>query len=68
MSQTNSSTFTIASELDCSPSTVLNELRRGTAERNGTCGRFPSYSAKRGQANYEINRSKCHKNHKVSKD
>ena len=68
MSQTNSSTFTIASELDCSPSTVLNELRRGTGERNGTCGRFPSYSAKRGQANYEINRSKCHKNHKVSKD
>ena len=58
----------IASELDCSPSTVLNELRRGTGERNGTCGRFPSYSAKRGQANYEINRSKCHKKHKVSKD
>ena len=58
----------IASELDCSPSTVLNELRRGTGERNGTCGRFPSYSAKRGQANYEINRSTCHKKHKVSKD
>ena len=50
MSQTNSSTFTIASELDYSPSTVLNELRRGTCERNGTCGRFPSYSAKRGHA------------------
>ena len=58
----------IASERDCSPSTVLNELRRSTVERNGTCGRFPSYSAKRGQANYEINRSKCHKKHKVSKD
>ena len=56
----------IAAELDCSPSTVMYELRRGTGERNGKRGRFPEYSAKRGQANYEINRSRCHKPHKVN--
>ena len=51
--------------IDCSPSTVMYELRRGTGERNGSRGRFPEYSAKRGQANYEIHRSRCHKPHKV---
>ena len=55
----------IAAELNCSPSTVMYELRRGTGERNGSRGRFPEYSAKRGQANYEINRSRCHKHHKL---
>lgn len=50
-----------AEVVGCSASTVLNELRRGTGVRNGNRGRFPSYSAKRGQANYEINRSRCHK-------
>lgn len=53
----------IAEVLDCSPSTVLYELRRGTGTRNGNRGRFPEYSAKRGQQNYEINRSRCHKPH-----
>lgn len=38
-------------------STGLNELRRGTGKRNGNRGRFPEYSAKRGQANYEANRT-----------
>ena len=57
---------TIASALNCSPSTVMYELRRGTCERNGNRGRFPEYSAKRGQKNYEVNRSKCHKSHKIS--
>ena len=55
----------IANAIDCSPSTVMYELRRGTGERKGTHGRFPAYSARRGQANYEINRSRCHKPHKV---
>ena len=56
---------TIASAVDCSPSTVMYELRRGTGVRNGNRGRFPEYSAKRGQANYEVNRSRCHKPHKI---
>jgi len=56
----------IAEAIDCSPSTVMYELRRGTGDRNGNRGRFPEYSAKRGQANYEINRSRCHKPHKIN--
>lgn len=47
--------------MGCVASTVLNELRRGTGTRTGNRGRFPEYSAKRGQTNYEINRSRCHK-------
>lgn len=58
----------IAEKLDCSPSTVLYELRRGTGTRNGSRGRFPEYSAKRGQQNYEINRSRCHKPHVLTLD
>lgn len=50
-----------AAVVGCAASTVLNELRRGTGVRNGNRGRFPEYSAKRGQANYEINRSRCHR-------
>lgn len=58
----------IAAALNCSPSTVMYELRRGTGTRKGNRGRFPEYSAKRGQKNYEINRSRCHKPHKLSQD
>jgi len=54
-----------AEAIGCSASTVLNELRRGTGKRNGNRGRNPEYSAKRGQQNYEINRSRCHKPHKL---
>ena len=39
----------IAKQLNCSPSTVGYELKRGTADYGGR-GRKPSYSAKRGQA------------------
>lgn len=49
----------IAAELNCSPSTVMNELRRGTGKRNGDRGRFPEYSPKRGQQTYNDNRSRC---------
>lgn len=49
----------------CAASTVLNELRRGTGTRNGKRGRFPEYSAKRGQVNYEINRSRCHRDSSI---
>ena len=56
----------IADLVNCSPSTVMYELRRGTGERKGNRGRYPEYSAKRGQKNYESNRSRCHKSGKVS--
>lgn len=55
----------IATVVDCAASTVLNELRRGTSIRSSNRGRPPEYSAKRGQANYEINRTRCHKPHKL---
>ena len=58
----------IASNLNCSPSTVMYELRRGTGERNGNRGRHPEYSAKRGQDNYSRNRTRCHKPSKVCAD
>ena len=55
----------IAEALGCSPSTIMYELRRGTGKRKGSRGRFPEYSAKRGQANYEMNRSLCHRKAKA---
>ena len=54
-----------AETIGCSSSTVLNELHRGVGKRNSTRGRNPEYSAKRGQQNFEINRSRCHKPHKL---
>lgn len=58
----------IADELNCSPSTIMYELRRGTGERNGARGRFPEYSARRGQKSYEDNSSCCHKHTLVTAD
>lgn len=46
----------IAATLNCSPSTVLNELRRGTGARKGSRGRNPEYSPKKGQQHYALNR------------
>lgn len=43
----------------CSASTVYNEIKRGTGKRKGNRGRHPEYSPKRGQRNYEVNRSRC---------
>ena len=57
----------ISEALNCSPSTIHYELQRGTGSRNGDRGRFPEYSPKRGQKVYEINRSRCHKEHKILK-
>ena len=56
----------IVAIINCSPSTVMYELRRGTGNRKSNVGRPPEYSAKRGQANYEINRSRCHRPHKLN--
>lgn len=58
----------IADKLNCSPSTIMYELRRDTGERNGARGRFPEYSARRGQNRYEANRSCCHKHTRVTAD
>lgn len=46
----------IAATLNCSPSTVLNELRRGTGTRKGSRGRKPEYSPQKGQQHYALNR------------
>ena len=56
----------IARELNCSPTTVGNELRRGTPEHSlGRRGRKPGYLARRGQATYEANRRHCRKPHRI---
>ena len=57
---------TIARELHCPPTTIGNELGRGTRPRKSNKGRAPGYSAKRGQAVYQSNRSRCHKPHKAA--
>lgn len=56
----------IAAIVNCSASTVMYELKRGTGDRRGNRGRHPEYSAKRGQKAYETNRLNCHKRRKVS--
>ena len=56
----------IANELNCSPSTVLNELRRGTPARKSHRGRAPEYSAKRGRAVYAANRMRCRRHHRIT--
>lgn len=56
----------IAREINCSPSTILYELRRGTPLRKSHRGRAPEYSAKRGLAVYEMNRMKCKRPHYIT--
>lgn len=55
----------IARAPGCSPTTVGNELRRGTPPRNSNKGRAPGYSAKRGEAVYRANRLRSRKPHKL---
>ena len=55
----------IAQAIHCSPSTVLNELRRGTPPRKSHRGRAPEYSAKRGRAVYAANRMRCRRHHRI---
>ena len=57
----------IAREINCSPSTVGYELRRGTPIYCGH-GRRPGYSAKRGAAVYKENRSCCRRPKSVPRD
>lgn len=55
----------IARALGCSPTTIGNELRRGTPPRKSSKGRAPGYSAKRGEAVYCSNRLRSRKPHKL---
>lgn len=54
----------IARELNCSPTTISNELKRGTPERKYKRGRIPGYTAKHGQLVYQENRKRCHRRYK----
>lgn len=56
----------IAKELNCSPTTISNELKRGTPPRKSNKGRAPGYSAKRGEAVYRANRTYSKKPHKIA--
>jgi IS30 family transposase len=57
---------TIARKLNCSSTTIGNELRRGTPEHSpGRRGRKPGYTARRGQAAYEAHRRHCRKPHRI---
>ena len=55
----------IAREIGCSPSTVANELRRGTPPRKSNKGRKPGYSAGHGEAVYKANRKHSRKHHRI---
>lgn len=63
----NYSNRAIAREINCSPSTVGYELKRGTPSYSGR-GRKPSYSAKRGAAVYLSNRSRCRRRRTYTTD
>ncbi len=51
--------------VNCSPTTVGNELKRGTAPRKSNKGRAPCYSAKRGEAVYKANRQRSRRRKKL---
>ena len=55
----------IARQIGCSPSTVANELRRGTPARKSNKGKAPDYSPKLGEALYRANRASCHRHPKA---
>lgn len=55
----------IAKVVNCSPTTVGNELKRGTAPRKSNKGRAPGYSAKRGEAVYNANRQRSRRRKKL---
>ena len=51
----------IARAIGCAPSTVTNELRRGTPPRKSNRGKAPGYSPKLGETVYKANRAVCRK-------
>lgn len=58
----------IADYLNCSPSTISNELSRGTKVKNTHIGRPSEYSPRRGQNNYNKNRLNCGRKNRLSAD
>ncbi|NCC02064.1 MAG: IS30 family transposase [Clostridia bacterium] len=56
----------ISQKLNCSPSTIANELKRGTPCRKSKKGRAPGYSAKRGETVYKANRKHAKRRHKLA--
>ena len=67
MKKLGQSNRTIAKYLNCSPTTVSNELKRGTRVRTGRRGRTPGYSAKRGMRVYQTHRANSHRPHRICK-
>lgn len=57
----------IAAYLHCSPTTVSNELKRGTPANKKGRGRKAGYSASRGKAVYQANRRNSRKPHKIDR-
>lgn len=57
----------IARYLNCSSTTVSNELKRGMRPRTGRRRRTPGYSAKRGMLVYQTHRANSHKPHRICK-
>lgn len=55
----------IARQIGCAPSTVTNELWRGTPARKSNKGKAPGYSPKLGEAVYRANRASCHRHPKA---
>ena len=55
----------IARAIGCSPTTVGNELKRGTPPRKSSKGRKPGYPARRGEAAYKANRKRSRKPHRI---
>lgn len=67
MKKLGQSNRAIARYLNCSPTTVSNELKRGTRVRTGRRGRTPGYSAKRGMRAYQTHRANSHRPHRICK-
>ena len=67
MKKLGQSNRAIARYLNCSPTTVSNELKRGTRPRTGRRGRVPGYSAKRGMLVYQTHTVNSHKPHRTCK-
>ena len=55
----------IARAIGCSPTTVGNELKRGTPPQKSNKGRKPGYSARHGEAAYKANRKRSRKPHRI---
>ena len=67
MKKLNYSNRKITSYLHCSPTTVSNELKRGTPPKKSGRGRTSGYLAKRGKTVYQANRKNSRKPHKINK-